>query len=41
MLPIVSAQLQPLRQRWLSRFPRYSNETPRANSATSSSTSAR
>ena len=41
MLPIVSAQLHPLRHRSLSRFPRYSNETPRANSATSSSTSAR
>ena len=40
-LPTVSAQLHPVRQRGLSRLPRYSNETPRANSATSNSTSAR
>ena len=40
-LPIVSAQDHPVRQRSLSRLPRYSNETPRPNSATSTSTSAR
>ena len=41
MLPIVSAHDHPLRQRALSRLPRYSNETPRAISASSTSTSAR
>ena len=41
MLPIVNAQDHPVRQRSLSRFPRYSNETPRANNATSRTTSAR
>ena len=40
-LPIVSAHDHPFCHRLLSRLPRYSNETPRANSATSSSTTAR
>src|SRR6185312_13279740 len=41
MLPTVRAQLHPLRHRGFSRLPRYSKETPRANSATSRRTSAR
>src|SRR6185295_12430996 len=40
-LPIVRAHDQPVRQRALSRFPRHSNDTPRPNSATSTSTRAR
>ncbi len=41
MLPTVWAHDHPARQRASSRLPRYSNETPRPNSATSTSTSAR
>src|SRR5215475_3377473 len=40
-LPTVSSASQVRRQRRLSRLPRYSNDSPRAMSATSSSTSAR